>query len=515
MRSGLVPGQMEDKWFIYWQDDTLYFHRSWTGFCVYVVRFEADGDSCRMAEADLNRERSQYDQTDDDHDAAMISYLIDVLLLDREADFPTDAADPGEAALQQWSEVGRAMLDEPREESIEEESFEDFKRAYENGDYELVTVGVATGELYEQILNAADPDDEDAGEGDTGEPPVGVGSGETPVAPTGGAEYRDVMTPAPPADLDRTRHDMPRYWVMAPVESQPSDRYDAVWQFDRDRSVISIGWSQLGDITGMTREELAASVAAAYPNKPPQTIGLYGNMLWAFYHELRPGDRIVARRGRMTLVGVGTISGPPRYAPDENPHVDHAGFIDVDWQDQPRDKTFPTIVFPMQTLTEFAKEEQFRSVVEESGAVVTTSGDETGVEDQGEFILEKYLEDFIVSNFAAIFKGRMEVFKDLEAGDGQQYEATGVGKIDILAIEPQSNAFVVIELKKGRSSDRVVGQVLRYMGWVKKNLCVDGQAVKGLIICRERDIKMDYALDMTNDIDVRYYSVSFSLAEKP
>ena len=156
MRSGLVPGQMEDKWFVYWQDDALYFHRSWTGFCVYVVRFEADGDSCRMVEADLNRERSEYGQTDDEHDAAMISYLIDVLLLEREADFPTDAADPGEAALQQWSEVGRAMLDEPREESIEEESFEDFKRAYENGDYELVTVGVATGELYEQILNEGD-----------------------------------------------------------------------------------------------------------------------------------------------------------------------------------------------------------------------------------------------------------------------------------------------------------------------------------------------------------------------
>ena len=154
MRSGLVPGQMEDKWFIYWQDNTLYFHRSWTGFCVYVVRFETDGDSYRMIEADLNRERSEYGQTDDDHDAAMISYLIDVLLLDREADFPTDAADPGEAALQQWSEVGRAMLEEDREKSFEEESFEDFKRAYENGDYELVTVGVATGELYEQIASS-------------------------------------------------------------------------------------------------------------------------------------------------------------------------------------------------------------------------------------------------------------------------------------------------------------------------------------------------------------------------
>jgi hypothetical protein len=48
---------------------------------------------------------------------------------------------------------------------------------------------------------------------------------------------------------------------------------------------------------------------------------------------------------------------------------------------------------------------------------------------------------------------------------------------------------VVIELKKGRPSDQVVGQVLRYMGWVKKHLCTNGQAVKGLVICRDHDPK--------------------------
>ncbi|MFH5803645.1 hypothetical protein [Alienimonas sp. DA493] len=149
IRLGLVPGQMEDKWFIYWQDDALYFHRSWTGICVYVVRFEIDGDSYRMCEADLNREPSQYSQTNDDHDAAMISYLIDVLLLEREAEFPSEAADEGKAALEQWSSVGRAMLDEPREQSLEE-----FRWAYENGHVEFGPTVVATGELYEQVASS-------------------------------------------------------------------------------------------------------------------------------------------------------------------------------------------------------------------------------------------------------------------------------------------------------------------------------------------------------------------------
>jgi len=80
-----------------------------------------------------------------------------------------------------------------------------------------------------------------------------------------------------------------------------------------------------------------------------------------------------------------------------------------------------------------------------------------------------------------------------------------------LAVEPKSNSFVVIELKKGRPSDQVIGQILRYMGWVKKNLCNQGQAVKGLVICRDPDPKLSYALEMTSNIEVQYYSVSFEL----
>jgi len=67
----------------------------------------------------------------------------------------------------------------------------------------------------------------------------------------------------------------------------------------------------------------------------------------------------------------------------------------------------------------------------------------------------------------------------------------------------------------GRPSDRVVGQILRYMGWVRRNLCENAQTVRGLIICRDHDPKLTYALEMINNIDVRYYSVSFKLKENP
>lgn len=306
---------------------------------------------------------------------------------------------------------------------------------------------------------------------------------------------------------------MPRYWVMAPVESKPTELFDKVWQFDLAQNVISIGWKQLGNVTAMTRDELSEAVAITYPDKPSQTKGLYTNMLWAFYHEMLPGDYVIARRGRKTLAGIGKVKGAAIFSPGRNQYVEHPGFLDVAWQAEPRNKSFPSIVFPMHTLAEFS-EEQFRSVAEGTGLPIAQPETESEVEDPNEFVLEKYLEDFIVSNFDTIFKGRLRVFEDSEGNDGQQY-ATDIGPIDILAIEESTKSFVVIELKKGRSSDRVVGQILRYMGWVKKSLCKNGQAVRGLVICRDHDPKLTYALEMTSNIDVRYYSVSFKLKENP
>lgn len=110
IRAGLVPQQMEDKWFIFWKRNVLYFHRSWTGHCIYVVRFRNDGDSYVMIEADANRDPEQYKETSDKRDAEMISYLVDVLLLHQEAVFPSDDPSSEKRVITEWSQVGRAML---------------------------------------------------------------------------------------------------------------------------------------------------------------------------------------------------------------------------------------------------------------------------------------------------------------------------------------------------------------------------------------------------------------------
>ena len=71
----------------------------------------------------------------------------------------------------------------------------------------------------------------------------------------------------------------------------------------------------------------------------------------------------------------------------------------------------------------------------------------------------------------------------------------------------------MIELKKGRSGDQVVGQIQRYMGWVLHNRVKqgDGESVRGLIILKSTDRKIEYALEVTQGIELMTYTVNFSL----
>ena len=92
--------------------------------------------------------------------------------------------------------------------------------------------------------------------------------------------------------------------------------------------------------------------------------------------------------------------------------------------------------------------------------------DET-VENASEFALEEQLEDFIIENWDSTELGKnYDIFQVDGEIVGQQYY-TDVVEIYILAISKDKKSLLVIELKRGRASDKVVGQCLRYMGFVK------------------------------------------------
>jgi len=93
---------------------------------------------------------------------------------------------------------------------------------------------------------------------------------------------------------------------------------------------------------------------------------------------------------------------------------------------------------------------------------------------------------------------------------GQQFPSD-TGPLDILAISKDKKELLVVELKKGRVSDNVVGQIQRYMGYVKEELAEEGQTVKGVIIGLEDDLKIRRALSVAPNIQFYRYQVNFIL----
>jgi hypothetical protein len=79
--AGFIPKEMEDKWFIYYENETLYFHRSWTGNCIFVVHFVLDEGPMRATHIEANRDPVQYNNASDGKDLRLVNRLIDTLLL--------------------------------------------------------------------------------------------------------------------------------------------------------------------------------------------------------------------------------------------------------------------------------------------------------------------------------------------------------------------------------------------------------------------------------------------------
>jgi len=129
----------------------------------------------------------------------------------------------------------------------------------------------------------------------------------------------------------------------------------------------------------------------------------------------------------------------------------------------------------------------------------------------GLFFREKELENFIINNWNRTEFGKKY---DLIFEDGQmvsqQYQ-TKIGSIDILAKDKVNKNYVVIELKKGQTSDDTIGQCQRYMGWVMENK--KDKNVKGIIIAGEYDEKLKYAQKVNKSVDVFLYETAFRLKE--
>jgi RecB family endonuclease NucS len=84
-----------------------------------------------------------------------------------------------------------------------------------------------------------------------------------------------------------------------------------------------------------------------------------------------------------------------------------------------------------------------------------------------------------------------------------------------LCRDEQKSALVVVELKRGLPSDRVVGQTARYIGWVRANLAKPAESVEGIIIAHESDDRLRYAASAIPGLSLLTYEITFGLRNVP
>lgn len=76
VKMGHIPSAMEDHWFMYCDESSIRYYRSWTGICIFVAKYEECGEQYRITELTANREQEQYGSTDDEHDVALFLALL-------------------------------------------------------------------------------------------------------------------------------------------------------------------------------------------------------------------------------------------------------------------------------------------------------------------------------------------------------------------------------------------------------------------------------------------------------
>lgn len=123
-------------------------------------------------------------------------------------------------------------------------------------------------------------------------------------------------------------------------------------------------------------------------------------------------------------------------------------------------------------------------------------------------VFESEIRDFLETHITALGND-LQLYKGIH---GKEFPAEDVGRIDLLCVDKSGN-FVVVELKKSMPSDKVVGQISRYMGWVKKNLA-DGNEVRGIIVAPQSETentKLNYAVSANPSIQLKYYKISLEI----
>lgn len=110
---------------------------------------------------------------------------------------------------------------------------------------------------------------------------------------------------------------------------------------------------------------------------------------------------------------------------------------------------------------------------------------------------ESDLRNYLASHPDEIESGlRLEGIEYPSGGRNSKRERS----VDILFID-RDGYWLVVELKASKAYDQVIGQLLRYMGWIKKHRASSNQVVRGIIIAPAISEDLKLAISMVSNAD--------------
>jgi len=283
-------------------------------------------------------------------------------------------------------------------------------------------------------------------------------------------------------------------------------------------SYIGTGWMPDEDLTGRVDPEwrefnarFIPVVKASEGTASNITAGLACGMTWTVARGIEEGDVVITPTGRGGY-RVARVTGSYAYQPGTDlPHRRPVTWLPQEISREAMSDALKSTLRSPGTVVAI-REEFVPEIVDLLGSVEPGGRPPASaeVEDLVSFALEKHLEDFLVANWASTELGRdYDIFTDEDGAQiGQQYQ-TDTGPLDILAHSKDGSELLVVELKRGKVSDAVVGQILRYMGYVKD--LDTSKKVRGVIIGLDDDKRLIRALSMVPSISFMRYEVKFRL----
>lgn len=127
-----------------------------------------------------------------------------------------------------------------------------------------------------------------------------------------------------------------------------------LWPVFRENGLIAIGMKELSDLSLYPSKEAfseALREAGEGPNPVNDTLACY-----EFVYVMKPGDYVIAKKGRSELLGLGRVTSEYMYRPDE---YEYANIREIEWERTGRWPLSKDDWITNKTLTDFSNYEQW------------------------------------------------------------------------------------------------------------------------------------------------------------